>query len=59
MIWRHALTTLAIAGLVGCVTLGTENPDNPEADNPIVEGDEAMPPLGCLLWQGREPDADC
>ncbi len=53
------LVTLAMASLIGCETLGTENPDNPEADNPIVEGGEAMPPLGCLLWKGRNPDADC
>ena len=56
---RVLLVTLAMASLIGCETLGTENPDNPEADNPIVEGGEAMPPLGCLLWKGRNPDADC
>ena len=39
----------------------TDNPINPKADDPLVLGEEVMPPLGCLGWQVREGEenADC
>jgi hypothetical protein len=46
--------------VIGCVTIGTENPTDPEADNPIVLGDESMDPLGCMIWKSRDGEnADC
>ena len=45
---------------LACTSIHTDNPTNPEADNPIVEGDEVMPPMGCTLWRiEKGDDADC
>ena len=48
--------------LVGCPTIPTtENPTNPKADDPLVLGEEVMPPMGCIGWEVREgkENADC
>ena len=39
----------------------TENPANPKADDPLVLGEEVMPPMGCIGWEVREgkENADC
>ena len=39
----------------------TDNPANPKADDPLVLGEEVMPPLGCIGWEVREgkENADC
>jgi len=38
----------------------TENPTNPGADDPLVLGEEVMPPWGCTLWRiVKGDDADC
>lgn len=42
-----------------CTTPTTENPTNPEADDPIIEGEEVVAPIGCLVWQINDPNADC
>jgi len=55
-------TFLVVISVPGCPTIPTtENPTNPKADDPLVLGEEVMPPLGCLGWQVREgmDDADC
>ena len=45
--------------IVGCAT--TENPTDPKADDPLILGEEVVPPIGCLEWQVREgvENADC
>ena len=46
----------------GCPTIPTtENPANPKADDPLVLGEEVMPPMGCIGWEVREgkENADC
>ena len=44
---------------LGCTV--TENPTNPKADDPLILGEEVVPPIGCLEWQAREgvENADC
>ena len=39
----------------------TDNPTNPKADDPLVLGEEVMPPMGCIGWEVREgkENADC
>jgi hypothetical protein len=46
---------------VACTSsLTTENPTNPSADDPLVLGEEVMPPWGCTLWRiVKGDDADC
>ena len=47
---------------IGCPTIPiTENPTNPEADDPLELGEEAVTPIGCIQWQVREGEknADC
>jgi hypothetical protein len=47
--------------LLGCVTPTTENPLNPELDDPFILGPEVTPPSGCIEWQERDgvENADC
>lgn len=45
--------------LSACAGLTTENPSDPKADDPIVLGEEVMPPLGCQWWRIDREDADC
>ena len=41
--------------MLGCPTIPTtENPTNPKADDPLVHGEEVMPPMGCIGWEVRE-----
>ena len=45
-----------------CPTIPTtDNPTNPKADDPLVLGEEVMPPIGCIGWEVREgvENADC
>ena len=57
---RRLLLVFVAASVIGSVTIGTENPTDPEADNPIVLGDESMDPLGCMIWKSRDGEnADC
>ena len=49
--------------VMGCASLTptTENPTDPRADDPLILGEEVVPPIGCLEWQVREgiENADC
>jgi len=58
---KRIAVVLTLVLVLGCQMLKTDNPTNPEADNPIISGEEVMPPLGCTLWRGRvgERNADC
>ena len=46
--------------IIGCAVT-TENPTDPRADDPLILGEEIVPPIGCLEWQVREgvENADC
>jgi len=53
------LTIIMFLSFGACTTPTTENPTNPEADDPIIEGEEVVAPIGCLVWQINDPNADC
>ena len=37
--------------IMGCAATTTDNPTTPEADSPIVFGEQTPAPWGCVKWQ--------
>ena len=37
--------------VIGCAATTTDNPTNPEADSPIVFGEQTPPHWGCVQWK--------
>ena len=49
---KHTILSIVFLGSFGCVTPPTtDNPTNPEADSPIVFGEQTPAPWGCMQWK--------
>ena len=53
------LTLIVCVLLCACASPVATKTNDPYRDEVFVLGDEIVPPMGCLMWQGRDPDAEC